>query len=145
MMTKKMYTLKSVLCSSYNSSRMKNSSESPMSHQVLNAQQKQSSRSIRRASWLCWILCAIALACLLFLTQVTDARNITRRSVPPTPAVTLKDSLSTSLVPTRSIVISIYVLPSLLDSLESALDTTSSISTSTMIKPRIVSGTTNVD
>lgn len=145
MMTKKMYTLKSVLCSSYTTSRMKNSSESPMSHQVSNAQLKQSSRSTRLASFLCWIICAIALACLLFLTQVTDARNITRKSVLPTLAVIQRDSLSTSLVPTQSIVISIYVLPSLLDSLESALDTTSSISTSTMIKPRIVSGTTNVD
>lgn len=100
-------------------------------------------RSTRRHSLLSWIICAIFAAFLFFLILATGAQATTLRLEDRRPLATSMDSLWTSPAPTPSIVISIYVLPSLLDSLESALDTLSYTSTLTPIKPSIVSGTTN--
>lgn len=99
--------------------------------------------STRRNSFLSWIICAILLAFLSFLILDTAAQATTLRLEDRRPRAMSMDTLWTSPAPIPSIVISIYVLPSLLDSLESALDTLSSTSTLTPTKPRIVSGTTN--
>lgn len=99
--------------------------------------------STRRNSFLTWIICAILLAFLSFLILDTGAQATTLRLEHQKPRATSMDTLWTSPAPTPSIVISIYVLPSLLDSLESALDTLSCTSTLTQIKPNNASGTIN--
>lgn len=100
-------------------------------------------RSTRRISFLNWIICAILLVFLFFLILDTVAQATTLRLEDRKPRAISMDTLWISPAPTPSIVISIYLLPSLLDSLESALDTLSCTSISTPIKLNTVSGTTN--
>lgn len=141
MMTKLQYTLKS--CRNYATSPMQNSQESLIRHQASTSRTRNSSTP--RNSSPCWTLCAIVLACLLSLILAIGARATTRKSVDQPPVVILKDSLLTSRAVTPNIAFSIYVLPSLLDSLESASDTTFSTSISTQTRPKTVSGTTSID
>lgn len=143
MITKKEYRYPS-LCYNSSISLTPNSAGSPTPHKVSFSQKKTSSRSTSRNSSSVLMICAVALAFLFFLIAATAACPITPKSEAPKILPIQRDSLWTSPVQTRSIAFSIYVLPSLLDSLESALDTLSSTSISTQIKPKIVSGTTNV-
>lgn len=99
--------------------------------------------STRRNFSLSWMICAIVVVWLFFLILATAAQATTLKLEDRLPRATYADTLWTSPAPIPSIVISIYVLPSLLDSLESALDTLSCTSTLTQIKPSTVSGTTN--
>lgn len=143
MITKKEYHYPS-LCYNSSISLTPNSAGSPAPQKVSFSQKKTSSRSTSRNSSSVLMICAVALAFLFFLIAATAACPITPKSEAPKILPTQRDSLWISPVQTRNIAFSIYVLPSLLDSLESALDTLSSTSISTQIKPKIVSGTTNV-
>lgn len=143
MITKKEYHYPS-LCYKPSISLTLNSAGSPTPQKELSSRKKTSNRSTNRNFSSVWMICVVVLAFLFFLIAATAACPITPKSEAPKTLLTQKDSLWTSPVQTRSIAFSIYVLPSLLDSLESALDTLSSTSISTPIKPRIASGTTNV-
>lgn len=141
MMTKLQYTLKS--CRNYATSPMQNSQESLIRPQALSSRTRN--RSTPRNSSPCWMLSAIVLAFLLFLTLAIVASATTRKSVDRPPVAISKDSLLTSRAVTPNIAFSIYVLPSLLDSLESVSDTTFSTSISTQKRLKTVSGTISID
>lgn len=141
MMTKLQYTLKS--CRNYATSPMMNSQESHTRPQASTSRTRNCTTPLH--SFSCWMICAIVLVFLLSLILAIGARATTRKSAVPQPVATLVDSLSTSRAATPNIAFSIYVLPSLLDSLESVSDTTSSTSISTSTKPRTVSGTISID
>lgn len=143
MITKKEYHYPS-LCYTSCISLTQNSAGSLTPQKVSSSQKKTSNPSTIRNSSNVWMICAVALAFLFFLIVATAACPITLKSVVPKTLPTQRDSLWISPVQTRNIAFTIYVLPSLLDSLESALDSLSSTSISTPIKPRIVSGTINV-
>lgn len=143
MITKKEYHYPS-LCYNSSISLTQNSAGSPTPQKVSFSQKTTSNRSTNRNSSNVWMTCAVVLAFLFFLIAATAACPITPKSEVPKTLPTQRDSLWISPVQTRNIAFSIYVLPSLLDSLESALDTLSSTSILIPIKPRIASGTTNV-
>lgn len=84
----------------------------------------------RHFFFLCSMICVAALAYQSCSRPAFAAQSTTIKLEEPGPVLTQKDSLWTSPAPTRSIVITIYVLPSLLDSLESVSVRTTSISTS---------------
>lgn len=141
MMTKLQYTLKS--CRNYATSPMQNSQESLIRPQASTSRTRN--HSTPRNSSPCWTLCAIALACLLSLILAIAAQATTVKLVVQKPVAISRDSLLISPALTRNIAFSIYVLPSLLDSLESASDTTSCTSISTPTRLKTVSGTTSID
>lgn len=141
MMANLQYTLKS--CLHYATSQMPKSQKSrilPLASNSMTLNQ-----STPPNSSLCWIICVSVVVFLLSLILGIAASATTRKSVVLPPAAILKDSLWISPAPTQNIAFSIYVLPSLLDSLESVSDTTSSTLISTQTRPKIVSGTISID
>lgn len=131
MMTKKQYTLKS--CKNYVTSLMRNSQQSLTQTRTTSA--PTSSLIIPRNSFSCWMLLGIVLACLLFLLLATGAKATTKRLEDHPPVVTSTDSLWISRQPAPTKDITIYVLPSLVDFLESVSVRDSSILISTSPKP----------
>lgn len=85
----------------------------------------------RHFFFLCSMICVAVLAYQSCSRPAFAAQSTTIKLEEPSPVLTQKDSLWISPVPTRSIVITIFVLPSLLDSLESVSVKTTFISTST--------------
>ena len=138
MMTKKEWRLKNV------SSILRHGNSEPSRTLIQGSSSTIPTSSTPLISWKSLILCAIVVVSLLFCLLATGASATTVKSAESLALPTQKDSLWTSAVPTPSIVISIYVLPSLLDSLESAFPTSLCTSTSTQIRSKTESGLTNV-
>lgn len=129
MMTRKQYTLKS--CLNYVTSPIVNSLMSPMPATVLKSPQPTSRRSTLLAFFCCLTALGIVLMCLSCSALDTAAKVIMLKSEESKTAPTQKDLQWISVAPIVPTAFSIYVLPSLLDSLESASAKTSSISIST--------------
>lgn len=132
MITKKEYHYPS-LCYTSCISLTQNSAGSLTPQKVSSSQKKTSNRSTIRNSSNVWMTCAVVLAFLFFLIAATAACPITPKSEVPKTLPTQRDSLWISPVQTRNIAFTIYVLPSLLDSLES--ESVRTLSTSILTTP----------
>lgn len=129
MMTKKQYTLKS--CKSYVISPTANSLTLLTPATISKSPRTTFKRSILQSFLLCLTLFGIALALLSCSALDTAAKVIMLRSEESQKAPTPEDLPWISAAPIAPIAFSIYVLPSLLDSLESESAKRTFTSTST--------------
>ena len=130
MMTKAEYKLK--LCKNSPISPTRNLLKSLMPNLASKLRRKTSKVSTHRNFYFYLMLCAAVAISLLFLLRATVVRATTRPLEENRIQVTYPVSQWTSVAVTPPIAFTISVLPSLLDSLESALAKTISTSTSTV-------------